>query len=55
MFLELQVDLLLEFHQDLAQNASRRHPLDPEFTAYFNASHYIVTVLGQWGEQPVRG
>ncbi len=55
MFLELQVDLLLEFHQDLADSASRTHSLTPQFAAYFNASNYIATILRLWGEERVSG
>ena len=54
-FLELQRDLLLEFHQDLANNwrAVSRNPLVPQAAAYINAANYIATVLKQWGETEV--
>ena len=55
LFLELQVDLLLEFHQDLSDSASQTHPLHPQFAAYFNASQYIATILRLWGEEKVGG
>lgn len=53
MFLELQVDLLLEFHQDLSDSASKTHPLHPQCTAYLNASQYIADILYKWGEEKV--
>ena len=54
-FLELQIDLLLEFHHDLANNARRasHSPLHPQFCAYLNAASYIVAILREWGEQMV--
>ena len=56
-FLELQRDLLLEFHQDLFSNSNKQarvDPISPLFVAYLNASHYIAVVLEEWGEQTVR-
>jgi hypothetical protein len=52
-FLELQSDLLLEFHRDLTDNVTETlsNPLSPRFFAYLNASHYISTVLNRWGEE----
>ena len=55
-FLELQRDLILEFHQDLAHNGERLaqgDPLVPQFCAYLNASSYIAAVLREWGEMKV--
>ena len=54
-FLDLQRDLLLEFHQDLANNwgAVSGNPLVPQAAAYINAANYIATVLRQWGETEV--
>lgn len=55
-FLELQRDLLLEFHHDLVTNADQQggvSPLHTQFLAYLNASNYITTVLRDWGEQMV--
>ncbi len=54
-FLELQRDLLLEFHEDLTESSRRLScdPLVPQFCAYLNASNYIIGVLRSWGEQLV--
>ena len=53
MFVELQVDLLLEFHQDLSDSASRSNPLYPQFFGYLNAAQYIASILYLWGEEQV--
>ena len=54
-FLDLQRDLLLEFHQDLGNNwaAVSASPLVPQAAAYLNSANYIATVLKQWGETEV--
>ena len=54
-FLELQVDLLLEFQRDLADNVSKVQstPLSERFSAYLNATHYMVSLLQKWGEETV--
>jgi hypothetical protein len=56
-FLNLQIYLLMEFHCDLAtaMEQAQSSPLSSELLAYLNASHYIVCVLQQWGEEPVSG
>lgn len=52
-FVDLQRDLLLEFHQDIKTSAKSVHPLDPRHAAYLNASNYIAVVLKGWGESSV--
>lgn len=52
-FLQLQVDLLLEFQRDLAESVSKSTTLSESFSAYLNASHYIVSLLQKWGEETV--
>ena len=54
-FLELQTDLLLEFHQDLSDNVQTvlSVPLAPRFSAYLNAANYIASLLKKWGEETV--
>ena len=52
-FLQLQVDLLLEFQRDLVESVSKSTTLSESFSAYLNASHYIVSLLQKWGEETV--
>lgn len=55
-FVEVQKELLLDFHRDLAsdgEHLAQGNPLDPLFCAYLNASCYIAAVLKEWGEMKV--
>ena len=54
-FLQLQTDLLFEFHQDLA-NAAEVASSDPSswrYFAYLNAANYIASLLKEWGNETV--
>lgn len=52
-FLQLQVDLLLEFQTDLVDNVSKvqSSPFSSRFSAYLNAADYMVSLLQKWGEE----
>ena len=54
-FLELQTDLLLEFHQDLTQavDGMSATPISKRYMAYLNAANYISSLLKVWGEETV--
>ena len=54
-FLELQVDLLHEFLQDLISAVEKlfHSPLSAQFISYLNAVNYIDVILREWTEQTV--
>ena len=54
-FLELQVDLLHEFLQDLISAVEKllHSPLSAQFISYLNAINYIDVILRGWTEQTV--
>ena len=57
--MELQREILLDFHHDLTTNSERLvaregTPLSPQFCAYLNASSYIATISRAWGNMKVR-
>ena len=54
-FLELQLDLLMEFHQDLVTASKKAAGAQPSenLCAYLNSAHYITLILKKWGEQEV--
>eukprot|EP00731_Ephydatia_muelleri_P029349 Em0020g993a len=49
----LQLDLLMEFHQDLVTAAKKAAGAQPSenLCAYLNSAHYITLILKKWGEQ----
>ena len=55
-FLDLQLEIFEEFHARLAQvkNANLLHPLAPTFGAILNTCHYVLEVLQEWSNLPVR-
>ena len=56
MFLELQLDLLMEYHQELVKASKKKaagtQP-NEDLCAYLNSANYIALILKKWGEQEV--